>query len=76
MEVVERCQHGQWNIAIINMKMILDQLFTRGHDLTVLTSSVSVLIDPAINHLLLSLRLSLANDNYKILIKHLSKMCG
>ena len=35
-------EYSHW----INMKMILVQLFTRGHDLTVLTSSVSILIDP------------------------------
>ena len=67
-------EYSHW----INMKMILDQLFTRGHDLTVLTSSVSILIDPnkpsAIKFE--AFHASLANDDYWNFIKHFVKMCG
>ncbi|OWK13559.1 hypothetical protein Celaphus_00017455, partial [Cervus elaphus hippelaphus] len=58
------------------MKMILDQLVTRGHDVTVLTSSVSILIDPNKPSAMKfeTLHASLANDDYKKFIKCIVKI--
>ncbi|XP_057584474.1 UDP-glucuronosyltransferase 2B4-like [Hippopotamus amphibius kiboko] len=62
-------EYSHW----INMKTILDELVTRGHEVTVLTSSASVLIDPnepsAIKFE--TFPISLTKDDFENITKHL-----
>ncbi|XP_064341190.1 UDP-glucuronosyltransferase 2B31-like [Camelus dromedarius] len=58
-------EYSHW----INMKTILDELVTKGHEVTVLISSASIFIDPNTQSLL-NLRF-LTKDDFKYVFKHL-----